>query len=78
MKFTVHINVPTSEERNDFLLQVRGRNVTEAVINACEVLAGPGYEYDRIHIIESEVLEVYKGHVTSLWDRPNGCPKGGA
>ena len=74
-QFTVHLDVDVGTgERNDFLVQVDAVDVKSAV-NAAVRKVQTEQELDDSDIDGfTEILEVYQGHVVSLWNRPDQEP----
>lgn len=69
--YTVHIDYDLGDgERNDYLIYVRAPGVLEAV-QAAKTFFEPA---DYIDDSDFEVLDVFEGHVHSLWHRPEQRP----
>jgi hypothetical protein len=71
-RYTVHLDIPL-DGRNDYLVCVFAKGVTDAVRVAREQIARE-QEYDAETMQDCEVLDVFAGHIDSLWDRPAQKP----
>lgn len=76
-KFTVHIDMANAvNERCDYLLNVLATDVQDAVKVARLLLTGSDYGFLKSEVKTAEILDVFKGHVKSLWNRPKQRPNG--